>query len=129
MKRRTKIIIIALVVIVIAIAVCGIILKYFGGKNHKNNIILSTTAGIPYEWNCTINDKDIATIEHVYSKNMQPKVDGGEVQIRYLIKGLKTGNTRCICSYNKTVEPTETIDTQVYEIIVDKKLNVEIINY
>ena len=128
MKRKTKIVIIVIVVIAVAILLCGVILKYFSGKNHKDNIVLSTTAGIPYEWNCKINDEDIATIEHVYSKNMQPKVDGGEVQIRYLIKGLKPGNTRCICNYNKTIENKETIDTQVYEIIVDKKLNVEIIN-
>ena len=129
MKRKTKIIIIAVVVIIVAIALCGVILKYFSGKNRKDNIVLSTSAGTPYIWDCKINDEDIATIEHVYSKNMQPKLDGGEVQIRYLIKGLKAGNTRCICNYTKTVEPVETIDTQVYEIIVDKKLNVEIINY
>ena len=127
MKRRTKIIIIALVAIVIAVAVCGFILKYFGARGNKSSITLSTVGGVPYKWECKINNEDIATIEHVYSKNMQPNVDGGEVQIRYLIKGVKEGNTRCICNYTSTVS-NEIVENNVYEIIVDKNLNVKIFN-
>ena len=127
MKRKRKIIIIALIAIVLAVAMCGVILKYFGSRNRKEYIVLSTAGGVPYMWDCKINDENIATIEHVYSKNMQPKIDGGEVQIRFLIKGIKEGNTRAICNYSNTVSK-EVVENNVYEIIVDKDLNVNIIN-
>ena len=89
MSRRKKIVIIALIVVVIAVIVCGLILRYFNNKNNKSSIVLSTPAGTPYEWSCKVDNKNIATIDHVYKKNMQPKEDGGEIQIKYLIKGLK----------------------------------------
>lgn len=127
MKRRKKIVIIALILVVLAVIICGFIQHYFSGKNNKGNIVLSTSAGINFEWKCKMVDKDIATVENVYKKSMNPDVDGGEIQIRYLIVGHKKGETKFICNYMDN-EAGYAVETNIYEINVDKDLNVKIIN-
>ena len=127
MKRRKKVIIIAIITIIIAIIICGGIMNYFSRKNNKGSIILSTSAGIPYEWECKLVDKDIATIEHKYTKDMEPDVDGGEIQIRYVIKGIKKGKTKFICNYRE-IGSDYAVETNMYDVIVDKDLNIKIIN-
>ena len=127
MSRRKKIIVIAIIIAIIAVLLCGLILKYFDSKNNKSYIVLSTAAGTPYEWNCKVEDKSIATIEHVYKKNLDPKVDGGEIQIKYLIKGLKKGHTIVNCIYSRDDEKI-IVENNIYDVTVDEKLNVEILN-
>jgi len=127
MKRRKKVIIIAVILIIVAVIICGFIMNYFNGKNNKANIVLSTSAGINFKWECKMVDKDIATVDNVYKKYMDPEEDGGEIQIRYLIKGIKKGKTKFVCNYMDN-EAGYAVETNIYEIIVDKDLNVEIIN-
>lgn len=127
MKYRKKVIVISLITILIAVIICGGIMKYYSGKNNKGNVILSTSAGTNYDWECKMTDKDIATVENTYRKNMEPDVDGGEIQIRYVIKGIKEGNTRFVCNYKENGS-NYAVETNIYDVEVDKDLNVKIIN-
>ena len=124
---RRKRIMIGIIFLLLALVACAFILKYFKGRNNKDEVVLSTAAGVIYEWNCKMVDDSIATVENVYEKNTQPKIDGGEIKIRYIIKGLKKGNTKFICNYSSPIEEYS-VETNIYKVIVDKKLNVKIIN-
>lgn len=124
---RRKRIIIGVLFLIAAIIVCAFVLNYYNGRNNKDTIVLSTYGGTIYDWECKMVDKDIATIDNVYKKNMEPAVEGGEIQVRYTIKGIKKGKTKFVCNY-KSKNDDYSVDTSIYEIIVDEKLNVKIIN-
>jgi predicted secreted protein len=127
MSRRKKIIIIALIAIVIAVVLCGLIMKFYESKNNSNKVVLSETGGYPFVWECKVDNEDIATIEDKVTKDMNPDMQGSEIRVTYIINGIKKGKTNLHCEFIRP-DTQEIAETNNYEINVDKKLNVTIIN-
>lgn len=87
--RKKLIIIILLVVILLVFA----LYKY--NSSLKIEFVYKTNAGVPYEWQYEIKDKDIVKISKSYvikDENKSGKT-GAPIYTKYVFKGLKKGNT------------------------------------
>jgi predicted secreted protein len=124
---RKKRILIGLIVLVIAVLLCALIMKFFSKRNNTDEVVLSTNNGINYSWKCEVENDKIATIFKKYTEEVDTYIDGGEVLLHYVIKGKKQGETKLICDY-KNPNEEYSVETNIYQINVDNKLNVKIIN-
>ena len=120
--RKKLIIIILLVVILLVFA----LYKY--NSSLKIEFVYKTNAGVPYEWQYEIKDKDIVEFVRNYvvkDENTGGKV-GAKVHTNYVFKGLKEGNTDITFRVVSITNEYEPYDETVYHIIVDKDLNIRI---
>lgn len=124
---RKKRILIGVLVVILAILLCAFIMKYFSKRNNTDEVVLSTNNGVGYTWNCKITDKTIAKINKKYNEEVDPYIDGGEVLVHYVIKGIKQGESKLVCNYKSEYEEYP-VETNIYLISVDKNLNVKITN-
>ena len=90
-----------ILVVILVFFLIGII-KYINFKTLEDSktkeIILKTNGGVPYVWNCEVDNEDIVKIKSQYKKNKSNKnIVGGPIEIHYVIESLKKGNTSIVC--------------------------------
>ena len=85
-----------------------------------------TNGGVPFEWKYEIKDKDIVKFVKKYeiSKEKEP-VEGGEVDINYVFKGLKKGKTTITFKY-VSIEG-EVVKEEKNIIKVDENKNISLV--
>ena len=140
MKQKTskqsnlpKRIIIALaaiaVIAVIAFGVTTAIIRsqipVFDDGSELSVIELTTNGGVSYEWNYEFENSDIAEIADKTSNVRDPEVDGGVVDLKYVIKGKKPGKTKLTFRYGSFIDG-RVEETRNYLIEVNEKLEVRI---
>ena len=126
MKKITKFLVICSILIIHIIFILLIYLKNNNISDVSNEIVLSTNAGVPYSWNCAINDTTVAGVSNEYSKDLSAKnVTGGKVEIHYVIKANQSGSTQMVCEYRNFVDNT-LAERKIYNIDVDENLNVNL---
>lgn len=96
----------------------------------KNNttaeIIIEETEGIPYTWNYTITNKEIVKYKTKKEEtNTDTEIVGASNKVHYIFQGLKEGKTT-IKFELKSITDNEVSENKVYEVIVDKNLNITI---
>ena len=119
MKKKILIIIIALLLIIAAVV---LILKSFCGWEDK--ITLITNGGVPYNWEYTIEDSEVATFDRMDSK-AKNELAGGEIENTYYFAGLKEGTTTIIFEY-KNITDGSIDKTKKFKVKVDKDLKVKV---
>lgn len=118
-----------ILVVILVFFLIGII-KYINFKTLEDSktkeIILKTNGGVPYVWNCEIDNKDIVKIKKQYKKNKSNEnIVGGPVEIHYVVESLKTGNTSIVCKYTSVVNNSNAKINE-YLVDVDNKLKIKI---
>ena len=85
-----------------------------------------TNGGVPFEWKYEIKDKDIVKFVKKYeiSKEKEP-VEGGEVDINYVFKGLKKGKTTITFKY-VSIEG-EVVKEEKHTVKVDRNKNISLV--
>ncbi len=95
-------------------------------KVEEEHIIVSEFGGAPFYWRYEVDNKNIAQLKEtrVISESDEG-TDGGESKIEYIFEGLKKGKTTIkFESYDFVNDEVD--ETIVYEVQVDKDLNVKI---
>ncbi|MBR6168945.1 protease inhibitor I42 family protein [Candidatus Saccharibacteria bacterium] len=90
-------------------------------------ITLETNGGVPYKWLYEIGDDSVIEYVGVESKDLDPGMDGGSVEETYSFKALKTGETDVVFEYKDITEDGgDAIETKVYHMTVDDKLDISV---
>jgi predicted secreted protein len=90
-------------------------------------ITLETNGGVPYKWSYEIDDDSVIEYVGVESKDLDPGMDGGAVEETYSFKALKTGETDVVFEYKDITEDGgDAIETKVYHVTVDDKLDISV---
>lgn len=120
-KKQILVIIMLMLLVIFIILTC-----IFINKEVTNEIILRTNGGVPFKWECNVQDKSIIKISDTYSKDLAKKnVSGGPVEVHYVLKGIKKGNTKVICKYYNFIN-NRVSEEKIYNVYVDKNLNIQI---
>ena len=120
------------IITVLCISVLVILInKNIGdNKDYQNNeIILNTNGGVPYTWEYKIENPNIVRLKDKFSDVKNPEVSGGPVELHYIFKGLKKGETIITFEY-KNFTNNIIDETKKYKVFVDKnlKLTIKILN-
>ena len=98
------------------------------GKNEGSKTLeltYQTNGGVPYEWKYEIEDESIVKLVKQYSE-AQDDLDGGQVNEKFVFKGLKQGKTTIAFKYvsitDQTVEKEEKVTVRV-----DKNKNISLV--
>lgn len=90
-------------------------------------ITLETNGGVPYKWSYEIDDDSVIEYVGVESKDLDPGMDGGAVEETYSFKALKTGETDVVFEYKDITEDDgDAMETKVYHVTVDDKLDISV---
>ena len=94
----------------------------------KIEISYKISSGIPFRWEYEIEDESIVKLMKKETRGEKTKVPicGGQLNIKYIFKGIKEGNTRIIFKLVNFAD--NYIDREEeYKVSVDEKLNIKII--
>lgn len=123
--KKTYCIIGCIVLVLIAIIlVIGIFFK----NRDTVDIKLMTNGGVPYEWEYKIEDESVVKLKNQYSKDLDPELDGGRVELHYVFEALKEGKTMIVFKYKSVTGEDDTMSEEKYLVNVDKDLNITIDN-
>ena len=106
-------------------------MSLFKKKNNsskKIEISYDISSGIPFRWEYEIEDNTIVELIKKETKGEKTRVPicGGQLNIKYIFKGLKEGKTKIIFKLVNFAD--NYIDREeVYNISVDNNLNIKII--
>lgn len=119
-----KSIIAILLIFAVASTFTGCNLNKTNNNDKTAEIVLEINGGIPYNWTYTIGDNSIVKYKNVEEKT--PDTMGGSIEQHYIFEGLKKGKTTIKFELKSITD--DTIDqTKNYDVIVDKNLNITII--
>lgn len=93
--------------------------------DNKFEIKQSMNSGVEFKWIYSIENEDIVKLVDITEKGEDELVDGGLVDITYTFKALKKGRTTITFKYI-SLDGTITDETRVYNISVDKNMNINI---
>lgn len=92
-------------------------------KSKIAEVVLDITGGIPYEWAYTIEDTKIVKYNGMSEESSD--TIGGDTKQHYIFEGLKEGKTTIKFELKSITD--DTIDqTENYDVVVDKNLNITI---
>ena len=94
----------------------------------KIEISYKISSGIPFRWEYEIEDESIVKLMKKETRGEKTKVPicGGQLNIKYIFKGIKEGNTRIIFKLVNFAD--NYIDREEeYKVSVDEKHNIKII--
>lgn len=99
MKNKRVIILICLFVLGLGLGLTAYLLSS-DDSSKKLELTYKTNGGVPFEWKYEIKDKDIVEFVKKYEISKEKElVEGGEVDINYVFKGLKKGKTTITFKY------------------------------
>lgn len=113
--------------------IVGVIVFFLFNKKGNNNpkeleLTYTVSAGIPFKWEYEVKDEDVVSFDRSYvvkDENKNGKT-GAPVTTNYVFKGLKEGKTTIVFKFvNFTTN--EVSNTEEYEVIVDKDLNISLV--
>ena len=109
MKNKKVIILICLFVLGFGIGLTAYLLS--SDDNSKElELTYKTNGGVPFEWKYEIKDKDIVEFVKKYEVSKEKElVEGGEVDINYVFKGLKKGKTTITFKYVNIIDRNKNI--------------------
>lgn len=125
MKNKKVIILVCLFILGF---VLGLTAYLLGGDEDSKQLELTykTNGGVPFEWKYEIKDKDIVKFVKKYEvSNEKEIVDGGEVDINYVFKGLKKGKTTITFKY-VSIEG-EVVKEEKNTVKVDENKNISLV--
>ena len=93
--------------------------------DNKFEIKQSMNSGVEFKWIYSIENEDIVKLVDITEKGEDELVDGGLVDLTYTFKALKKGRTTITFKYI-SLDGTITDETRVYNISVDKNMNINI---
>ncbi len=139
MKQKSKKTSVAkkIVIAIVAVAVLGIIafgivnaimnsdIPTFDDGSELSAVELTTAGGVVYEWTLEFENSDIAEVIEKTSKVRDPNLDGGPIDLKYIIKGKKPGRTKLACRYGSFIDG-HILETRNYLVEVNNKLEVRI---
>ena len=91
-------------------------------KELKINLYSNSSTG--YEWTYKVSNEDIINISKSYKTNCPSDVAGCGGENVYTIKPLKEGKVTITFKYARSWESSEYDLEAIYEIVVDKGLNI-----
>ena len=92
-----------------------------------SEFVLQTNGGVAFEWKCESKDDTIAKLGEVKTKNLDEGSDGGRIEEKHIVEGLKKGETSIQCKYQSFLEDNDqVIDVREYNVTVDDNLKVNI---
>ena len=105
MNKKAIITLITMVVLVLVIAGVFVFVKKSNGSKELE-LTYKTNGGVPYKWEYKIEDESIVKCVKQYEvdKNKGKLIDGGEVELNYVFKGLKKGETTITFKYVSIVD-------------------------
>ncbi len=125
---KNKVAIISIISICLIVVIALIVINPFGEKNKNIEITVNTNGGVPYKWVYEIEDESIVQYvkNYVVEENTDKNVEGGRVQINYVFKGVKPGNTKVKLKYVSIVDGS--VDKEEsYNLKVDRRNNVSMV--
>lgn len=125
MKNKKVIILLCLFILGFGLGLTAYLL---GGDEDSKQLELTykTNGGVPFEWKYEIKDKDIVKFVKKYEvSNEKEIVDGGEVDINYVFKGLKKGKTTITFKY-VSIEG-EVVKEEKNTVKVDENKNISLV--
>ena len=125
---KNKVAIISIISICLIAVIVLIVINPFGEKNKNIEITVNTNGGVPYKWVYEIEDESIVQYvkNYVVEENTDKNVEGGRVQINYVFKGVKPGNTKVKLKYVSIVDGS--VDKEEsYNLKVDRRNNVSMV--
>lgn len=125
---KNKVAIISIISICLITVIALIVINPFGEKNKNIEITVNTNGGVPYKWVYEIEDESIVQYvkNYVVEENTDKNVEGGRVQINYVFKGVKPGNTKVKLKYVSIVDGS--VDKEEsYNLKVDRRNNVSMV--
>lgn len=127
MKKKIVIILVIVLVILCIVIIHGFRRKglYSSNikpKNGEFEIIQKTNGGVPYKWEYSISNNNVEYINsYSQDKYKDKQLAGGPVEIHYIFKGLKQGESTI--TFNYVSITNNSIDKTIkYKIIVDENL-------
>ena len=93
--------------------------------DNKFEIKQSMNSGVEFKWTYNIENEDVVKLVDITEKGEDELVDGGLVDLTYTFKALKKGRTTITFKYI-SLDGTITDETRVYNISVDKNMNINI---
>lgn len=125
---KNKVAIISIISICLITVIALIVINPFEEKNKNIEITVNTNGGVPYKWVYEIEDESIVQYvkNYVVEENTDKNVEGGRVQINYVFKGVKPGNTKVKLKYVSIVDGS--VDKEEsYNLKVDRRNNVSMV--
>ena len=92
MNKKLVLIIISIVIVLIGVVL--VILKLTSSNTIE--ITRTESQGVPYNWECEIEDSTIVEYVKKYDLDKNKKTKGGSHRINYVFKGIKKGTTKVI---------------------------------
>ena len=126
-------IIISIIVILLIVVIIFISIKSIMKNNTINPKELEITkeinAGIPFKWEYVIEDESIVKFEKSYVIRDDNKngIVGASIYTNYVFKGLKEGTTKITFKFVSITEDNYDGTVNVYNVKVDKDLNIYLI--
>ena len=118
MNKKILLFIISFIIVILLIIIG------FSKSKKELDIVLKTNGGVPYEWKYSLSNDNIKLVKQ-YSKvkNKDKELAGGPVEIHYVFKGVKKGETKITFKYVNFVNNTES-KKNIYKVKVDKNMNI-----
>ena len=107
-----------------AVVILGILLVGCNKKDKNLTIKLTSNPTTGYDWGYTISTIDIIEMTDDYISDCDDNQDGCGGKNIYTIKPLKEGKTSITFNYRSTYEKGVPEETIVYDVVVDKNLNI-----
>ena len=126
-------IIISIIVILLIVVIIFISIKSIMKNNTINPKELEITkeinAGIPFKWEYAIEDESIVKFEisYVIRDDNKNGMVGASIYTNYVFKGLKEGTTKVTFKFVSITEDNYDGTVNVYNVKVDKDLNIYLI--
>lgn len=121
MKKR-------LIIIILLILILFIIIFFKVRSLFRLELVYKNNAGIPYEWQYEIEDKDIVKLDKCYvikDENKNGKT-GAPIYTKYVFVGLKKGNTKIKFKYVNFVDK-KVIKEDVYNVKVESNKRIYLV--
>ncbi len=125
MKNKRVIILICLFVLGLGLGLTAYLLSS-DDSSKKLELTYKTNGGVPFEWKYEIKDKDIVKFVKKYEISKEKElVEGGEVDINYVFKGLKKGKTTITFKYVNL--EGEVVKEEKNTVKVDENKNISLV--
>lgn len=117
--------------IIVFILICMITLTGCNKKelSKKYTIILNGNPSTGYNWTYEIDNKDIVKIDESTESSCENGMSGCPSNFIYTTTGLKEGKVTITFTYKRSWEETEYDLNAIYELEVDKDLNIVELNH
>ena len=124
MKKRKMIIFGCLFLLGVVIGLTACLLSDDSSKQLE--LTYSTKGGVPYEWKYEIKDNSIVKLVKKYTVDKEKGIiEGGNIDINYVFKGLKEGKTTIIFKYVSL--DGEVVKEEKQTVKVDKNKNISLV--